>query len=99
MSNTHTLTREQIQAITLVGAVVTLDSQQYTVHSVEGVDWYAFNDNGATTVDMGMTRSAWITRPLATLVPAGCKIGEGFAKEGIPVSWLRRGVSLAKAYA
>ena len=53
----------------------------WTVHSVEGVNWYAFQ-SGETqvTLDAGMTRAEWITEPIAMIIPSGSKIGEGFGQ-------------------
>ena len=75
---TETITQEIASAIGMVGRVVTVGSAQYKIHSVEGTDWYAFDDQGQTTVDFHMTPASWITFPLATIIPSGHKIG-GYA--------------------
>lgn len=93
-----------LSAIAQVGHVVTVDAHtfgaipwQAVVHSVEGVDWYAFDDNGLTTVDCAMSPAHWITEPRAMVVPMGHKIGDGWGVE-VNLARLSRGVCLSKAY-
>lgn len=87
-----------VAAIAHVGAVVTFANAQFTVHSVEGTDWYAFlDDHGTITVDASMPNAYWISEPRAMIVPAGHKVGDGFGKE-VHLSQVRRGVCLAKSY-
>lgn len=91
-----------LSAIAHVGQVVTVqlpysDPWQGVVHSVEGHDWYAFDLDGVTTVDCNMTPASWITEPRAMVIPAGHKIGDGYAVD-MPLRVVRRGVCLAKAY-
>jgi len=86
-----------VQAIAHVGQVVTLGNAQFTVHSVEGRDYYAFDQDGTTVVDANMTRASWLVEPVALILPAGSKIGEGFGKE-VPLWRLQRGVCLTKRY-
>ena len=85
-----------VQAIAFVGQVITLDDTQYVVHSVEGRDYYAFNQDGVTIVDANLTALSF-DRPYAMVVPMGVKIGEGFART-VPLPQLRRGVCLTKSY-
>lgn len=85
--------------IALVGKIVTFPGSngQFKVHSVEGDTWYAFDQDGYTVVDLGLTKSLAITEPLVTLLPTGTKIGQGFS-ETVRVSMIRRGVSLTKSW-
>lgn len=94
---TETITQEIASAIGMVGRVVTVGSAQYKIHSVEGTDWYAFDDQGQTTVDFHMTPASWITFPLATIIPSGHKIGDGFSTV-VALDQCRPGVCLAKSY-
>lgn len=100
MSRTHTLSPEIVDGIALVGKIVTvpLRSGQYKVHSVEGHDWYAFDKDGQTTVDLSMSPACWITSPVATVIPTDHEVGEGFS-EMFDVTFLRRGVNLVKSWA
>lgn len=90
---------ELLHALTLVGQVVTVDYVQYTVHSIEGESWYAYNQDGQISVDTNMTIPEWLRGQAATvhLVPMGCKIGQGFGHT-VPLTWVRRGVSLIKGW-
>ena len=94
---TELITRDVAQAIGMVGKIVTVGNSQYKIHSVEGTDWYAFDDQGLTSVDFSMSPASWITEPEATIIPSGHKIGEGYA-ETVPLRRCRPGVCLAKAY-
>ena len=88
------------QSVGMVGNVVTYRQQQYVVHSVEGTDWYAFQEkDGTITVDTNMTTADWIAdhNPIATIIPSGHLVGEGFAQEAY-LSEVRRGVCLSKRY-
>jgi hypothetical protein len=97
MSTTVEITPVVASAIGMVGRVVTVGNRQFKIHSVEGTDWYAFDDQGMTTVDFAMAKASWITFPLATIIPSGHKIGDGFA-ETVALDQCRPGVCLAKSY-
>ena len=98
MSTTVEFAPATVQTIGHVGSVVTHANAQWTVHSVEGPDFYAFlEEDGTITVDANMTLASWIMFPKVLLVPAGAKIGDGFAKE-VPLAQVRRGVCLDKSY-
>jgi len=94
-TSTHAFTPEQCRAIGMVGQVVTYGNRQWILHSVEGTDWYAFDDQGMTTVDCRMTPANWIMDPIAMLIPSGHEIGDGFGVE-VYLSKITRGVCLAK---
>lgn len=98
-TSTHTMSPDMIKGIALVGRVVTYGNSQYKIHSVEGTDWYAFDDQGRTTVDCGFPVANWIKTPIVGMIPSGHKIGDGFMIE-IPMDspFLRPGVCLAKAW-
>jgi hypothetical protein len=83
---------ELLRAIALVGNVVTYLDQQWTVQEVEGIDWYAFDDDGVTTVDCGLTRAPHRAEPLALVISA-----DGESKAWAAASQLKRGVCLVKA--
>lgn len=88
------------RAIAHVGAVVTFANAQWTVHSVEGRDYYAFlSPDGTITVDATMTPATWIEEhaPIAMIVPAGHSMGDGFGRE-VYLTNLTRGVCLDKSY-
>lgn len=95
---TVALAKDTVEGIALVGNIVTVGDQQFKVHSAEGRDWYAFDDQGETRVDLAMTVANWITVPELTLIPSGHKIGEGFAIT-VEANKVRRGVCLAKSWA
>lgn len=97
MSTTVGFTAQQIAAIAMVGKVVTYANAQWTVHSVEGDTWYAFNDNGLTTVDCDLTIAHWLPEPSALIVPAGHAVGDGFGAQ-VPIVHLERRVCLSKSY-
>lgn len=97
MAETRTLPRETVNGIAMVGRIVTLGDEQFKIHSVEGRDWYAFDDQGMTTVDLQMTVASWITEPVATIIPSGHAIGEGFSQT-VPLAKVRPGVCLSKRY-
>ena len=90
--------REFANAIGMVGKVVTYGNRQWILHSVEGPSWYAFDDQGVTTVDATMTPASWITEPVAMIIPTGHLIGEGFGRE-VYLSQVQRGVCLSKSWA
>lgn len=94
-SSTHVLPSELVQGLSLIGKIVHLPyrSGQFRVHSVEGFDWYAFDRNGETVVDLAMTPSESYREPMATIVPVDHKIGEGFS-EGVVATELVRGPNL-----
>ena len=79
---TVTLSHEAAQAASLVGRNVKVDylGGTWTVHSVEGPTYYAFQQDGRVTVDDGMTLADWITEPIAMIIPVDSKIGEGFGQ-------------------
>jgi hypothetical protein len=92
------LTPAQVDAMSLIGKPVTIGGRQFTVHSIEGGDWYAhLSADGMIVVDTGLSGGKWITEPVATIIPAGHRIGEGYA-ETVFVDRLKRGVSLMKSY-
>lgn len=98
MSTTVQLDPSMVSAVALVGNVVTVGARQFVAYSVEGPSWYAFlAEDGSVTVDCSMTVADWIKEPWAMVLPMGVGIGEGYAQE-YPVSLLRRGVSLEKAW-
>jgi hypothetical protein len=97
---TTTLPQADVDKIALVGKIVTFPGSngQFKVHSVEGPTWYAFDQDGETVVDLGLTKSLAITQePLATLLPTWAKIGQGFS-ETVRVGMIRRGVNLTKSW-
>jgi hypothetical protein len=98
-STTHVLSAELIESLALVGKIVHIEgrSGQFKVHSVEGRDWYAFDRDGETVVDLAMTPASWIQTPWTTVVPVGHRVGEGFSEQW-PVGDLVRGVNLVKGW-
>lgn len=93
------LTPAQARAIGLIGTAVTLGDNQYTVHSIEGGNWYAhLASDGMVVVDQGLSGGNWVTEPFATLIPSNRTIGDGWSRTA-PMARLRQGVSLVKAYA
>lgn len=98
---TTTTARIPLTAVPYIGAVgqqYTVGDRQFTCHSVEGRDWYAFAEkDGLVTVDV-YTTSVDI-EPKITLIPNGHKIGEGFAEEFAYANpRVKRGVCLAKSW-
>lgn len=93
-TSTHTLPIAAVQGASWVGQVVTVDDSMYTVHSVEGADWYAHLQDGQVTIDVNMT-PVHIVEPIATILPVGTKLGQGFGRE-CKVSRLTKGVCLTK---
>lgn len=91
------MTPEVAHSLSLIGKIVTVGSQQYTVHAIEGTDWYAFDRDGTVILDQNMTRSMFITEPIATLIPSGHTYGDGHT-EMHSVRTVKRGVSLGKSY-
>ncbi|HKZ21145.1 MAG TPA: hypothetical protein VJQ57_13675 [Acidimicrobiia bacterium] len=86
-----------LKAVALTGRVVTYRDTQYRVHCVEGSDYYAFvsdYDTGAITIDF-YAKPLGIREPVATIVPAWSRFGDGFA-ETVPVARLTPGVCLIK---
>lgn len=85
---TVTLSHEAVQGAALVGKIVKIKidngpetyNETFEVHSVEGPNWYAFAQDGRVTIDDSMTLAEWIIEPLATIIPVGSKIGEGFGQ-------------------
>jgi hypothetical protein len=76
------ITTEAAQAVAKIGTEVHLFGQPYTVYSVEGYDYYAFQtEDGTITLDTDMPRSSWLSSPVALILPEGTKIGEGFGRE------------------
>lgn len=98
MPRTTTLTHDHARHVALVGTVVTYADRQWTIHSIEGHDWYAHQGAGGVIVDTGLTPSMWVKEPVATLVPMGHVIGDGHS-ESTPAGRVKRGVCLVKAYA
>ena len=79
---TVTLTTEAAQAVAKIGTEVFLFGQPYTVYSVEGRDWYAFEaEDGTITLDASMPIADHLSSPVALILPEGTKIGEGFGRE------------------
>ena len=98
MSTTVEFAPANVAAIAHVGAVVTFANAQWTVHSVEDRDYYAhLTCDGTIMVDASMTNAYWISEPRAMIIPAGHKVGDGFARE-VPLARVRRGVCLVKSY-
>ncbi len=82
MSVTVTITPAQVQLIATVGTKITFWEETYKVHSVEGVDYYAFQEwSGKITVDTDMTHASHLIVPRLLLLPEGTKIGDGFGRE------------------
>lgn len=88
-----------LDAISLVGKVVTYEGFQYYVHSVEGETWFVFKSafGDKITVDTAMTPAPHYVVPEAMLIPMGKWASSGC---GIPVQVtnprLYRGVCLSK---
>lgn len=96
VATTHTIPLEAVQGMSWVGQIVTVGERQFTVHNIEGRDWYAHLQDGQVTVDIHMT-PIHIVEPIAMVLPMGTKLGEGSA-ETYEVSRLTRGVSLVKSW-
>lgn len=98
-STTHTLSPMIVEGLSFVGKIVTVEGMpgQFKVNSVEGDTWYACDKDGVTVIDLDMTSASWMTFPLATIIPVGHRLGDGFA-ETIALSSLRRGVNLSKSW-
>lgn len=94
-SSTHVIAPEIVQGLGLIGKIVHVPyrSGQFRVHSVEGFDWYAFDRDGETVLDLNMTASESYREPLATIVPVDHKIGDG-QSEGVVATELVRGPNL-----
>ncbi len=90
--------QDVIDAVRMVGKVVTYCDEQFKIYSVEGVDFYAYNgteaDGGPITLDF-FDAPSYRQSVYAFLLPTDCKIGEGFGFE-VPLSQCKPGVSLAK---
>lgn len=97
MTTTATVPAATLDAIALVGKIVTYCHDQYRVHSVEGPDYYAFDNGGVTTADLGFPRADWLSEPRVLIIPMGRKIGEGYGQE-VRMGQVRRGVCLSKAW-
>ena len=94
---TVAITDEQVSGIALVGKIVTYADSQWTVHSVEGADWYAhLSEDGTVVADLGLPNLAFV-QPHAVLIPMGATLGQGFSEE-VRVSAVRRGVCLVKSW-
>lgn len=95
---TSSFTHQDVKAMAMVGRVVTHANAQYAIRCVEGHDWFAFESAPQVTkIDFNMTPAPWITEPVATLIPAGRSLGDGFGKE-VPIGDVRLGVCLVKTY-
>jgi hypothetical protein len=90
---------QMIESVALVGKIVTVRGfpGQFKVNSVEGPSWYACEREGGTLLDLGLSGGWWITEPIVTVLPMGRELGEGWS-ETVPLSRVRRGVSLAKSW-
>lgn len=98
MTRLSILTPDQAHAISLIGKPVTCHGRQYTLQSVEGGDWYVhLSSDGMVVIDQGLSGGQFITEPRANIVPAGCEFGQGLSRE-VPLRYLKRGVSLQKAW-
>lgn len=97
MTDTRTLPVETVRAIAMVGRVVTMGDSQFKIHSVEGRDYYAFDDDGMITADLDMTPAHHITVPWAHIYPSTAQISDGFGQT-VPLAKVRLGVCLAKSY-
>lgn len=86
-----------LDAIAVVGKIVTHGNHQYRVHSVEGHTWFAYDDNGTIRMDLDLPASRWITEPLVGIIPMGSKIA-AHAAEMVPLHQVRRGVCLVKPH-
>lgn len=99
MPKLSVLTPEQAHAVSLIGKPVTVGDRQYRLHSVEGGDWYThLSTDGMIVIDQGLSGGQWITFPIATLIPAGHTLGDGFS-ETHALDQVKRGVTLSKTYA
>jgi len=89
---------EVIDAIRMIGQVVTFEGEQYKIHAVEGSDFYAFGSktpgDKTITCDLAMT-PGYRPGTYAFLLPMSHKIGEVGGFE-VPLARIKRGVSLAK---
>lgn len=94
--NEHTITPETAHALSLVGRVVTLKGHQYTVYCVEGTDYHA-HVTPEGDISLAFLTPYVMGEARACILPSGTKLGDGYA-QSVPVSLLRRGVSLAKTY-
>lgn len=92
VSSTHTLpmNAELLGALPLVGQPVTLGVRNFTVHSIEGDTWYAFDQDGQVTVDVHMTRRWLSGEPMALIIPEGSKVGDGLSQL-VPVTAITPG--------
>lgn len=97
IQSTHVINMDVVQGASWVGQQVTDGHNQWRVHSVEGVDWYAFNQDGRVSVDQHMTPDEWHTVPTLTLLPDGAKFGQGLSVSR-KLGTVRRGVSLVKSW-
>jgi hypothetical protein len=93
----HNIPTQTLTNITMVGRTVTYQGEQFKCYSVEGYDYYAFQSStgGGVTADFQMPSAEWKREGWAFLLPMGAKIGDGFGIE-VPLSAIKRGVSLAK---
>jgi hypothetical protein len=96
-ASSHLLAPEVVEGVALVGKIVTLNERQYKVHSVEGRTWYAFDKDGSTSLDLGFPPASWMLAPVATVIPMGHYLGEGYSFE-VGVDRLTRGVCLVKSW-
>lgn len=96
---TSVLPQVETDKIALVGKIVTFPGSngQFKVYSVEGATWYAFDQEGETVIDLGLTPSPSINEPLAYLIPSGTTYDQGFG-ETVRVGTIKRGVSLTKSW-
>ena len=70
------------QAVGLIGRKVTYRDQQWNIHSIEGLDWYAHESaDDKIVVDTDMTPLTYLVQPRVMIHPVGTKIGEGFGAE------------------
>lgn len=94
-TRTVALTREVTLGVSLVGAIVTYNAQQYRVYDVEGDTWYASGTIGQVDITTGLPHAWWYKTPTATLLPMDAQIGEGRSFP-VEINRLTRGVCLAK---
>ncbi len=89
---------EVIEAVRMIGKVVTYAGEQFKIYSVEGLDFYAFSPEADNTITLDFFDThGWRRDTYAFLLPMGCKIGEGYGFE-VPLSQVKRGVTLQKAH-
>lgn len=91
--DTVTLSDQTIQGVAIVGKIVTAGSRQFKIHSVEGPTWYAFDQDGETVLDLGLTKVSGYEKIICTTVPSA----QGFTQQ-FELHQVERRVCFEKAY-